>query len=94
MVADRLESITLKEFVEAVMKSVDARFDSLERHDAEAASIHGKQSNDIVRMHEQRMCAVETWCGKLEKKVDKIPWILFLVAVNVLLTAVTILVRR
>ena len=92
--ADRLESITLKEFVEAVMKSVDARFDNLERHDAESASLHGKESNNIVRMHEQRMCALEGWCNKLEKKVDKIPWILFLVTINVLLTVATILLRK
>ena len=50
-------------------------------------------NDNLVRLHEQRMAGTEAWCDKLEKKVDKIPWILFVVVVNVGLTLITILMK-
>ncbi len=47
--------------------------------------------DNLIRLHEQRMGGIEEWCAKLESKVDKIPWILFTVVVNVCLTLVAIL---
>jgi hypothetical protein len=49
--------------------------------------------DNLVRLHEQRMAGTEAWCDKLEKKVDKIPWILFFAVFNVCLTMVTIFLK-
>lgn len=48
----------------------------------------------LIDAHETRMAGVEAWCGKLEKKVDKIPWILFAVVVNLCATLIGIILGR
>lgn len=50
-------------------------------------------NDNLVRLHELRMGGIEAWCVKLESKVDKIPWILFTVVVNICLTLVAILMK-
>ncbi len=53
-----------------------------------------EEDDNLIRAHEERMKAIEAWCNKLEAKVDKIPWVLFFVCCNVLLTILGYFLKR
>ncbi len=48
----------------------------------------------LIDAHEDRMKGIEAWCSKLEKKVDKIPWILLTVVINVCLTLIGLVLKK
>jgi hypothetical protein len=48
---------------------------------------------DIVRLHEKWMDFTEKRLDYLEKRMNQIPWILFGVAINLILSLVALLVR-
>jgi hypothetical protein len=54
-----------------------------------------EHANDrLIRAHEQRMTGIEEWCIKLEKKIDKIPWILLVVVVNICLSLIQLVLKK
>ena len=52
------------------------------------------EDENLIRAHEDRMKALEQWCNKLETKVDKIPWILLTVVINLALSVLSIMIKK
>ncbi len=50
--------------------------------------------NHLIAAHETRMTRIEMWCEKIERKVDKIPWILLVVVINICLSLVQLVLKR
>lgn len=56
-----------------------------------AADTHA--NGNLVRLHEKRMDDISEWCKVLEKKVDKIPWVLLAVIFNIFLSILGVVLK-